>query len=172
MQISIKDKLLSNINKSRSGCWEWTKSLYRDGYGRIYNPDTKKSERAHRISYTVFVGSIPEKLMVCHKCDNPKCINPDHLFLGTNQENIQDSVRKGRWNHGKRFKKGESNENNRGTKHHCSKLTEDDVRFIRKNYKPRDSEFGQKALAKMFNIDKSVISRIINRKVWGWLDAN
>jgi hypothetical protein len=84
------------INKT-SGCWEWVGSK-RNGYGRIIigsrTDGTRKSMSAHRVSYELKYGEIPEGMEVCHKCDNPCCVNPDHLFLGTRQDNIDDRVRR------------------------------------------------------------------------------
>lgn len=78
----------------QTGCWEWTAGKNSDGYGNFnYN---KKTIRAHRASYLMHKGEIPKGIMVCHHCDNPPCVNPEHLFLGTAKDNDQDSRTKGR----------------------------------------------------------------------------
>lgn len=79
-------------------CWEWTASRDQDGYGRFQypGPDGQIHIRAHRWTYLRFVGPIPDAMEVCHSCDNPPCVNPAHLWLGTNIDNDADKRRKGR----------------------------------------------------------------------------
>jgi hypothetical protein len=77
-----------------TGCWEWTGHIGMNGYGVLIVKNKRKL--AHRASYEEFNGKIADGLVICHKCDNPKCINPMHLFAGTQKDNIQDMVRKGR----------------------------------------------------------------------------
>ncbi len=85
---SLRHKLLSSIDVRPSGCWEWTRYRLPSGYGRIHIDG--RMENAHRASYEEFVGPIPVGLHVLHACDNPPCINPAHLRVGTNAENVRD----------------------------------------------------------------------------------
>ena len=83
---------------AESGCWEWSASFTRGGYGQFATSklDGRKWYRAHRFAYEAFVGPIPSECVVMHKCDNPRCVNPDHLEVGTQAENIKDRDEKGR----------------------------------------------------------------------------
>lgn len=96
------DRLMGRIEKNVFGCWNYTAYKNADGYGRMRA--NGKKVLAHRFSYENKFGSIPSGLLVCHKCDNPSCVNPDHLFLGTDLDNVRDSIKKNRTHPVKRSK--------------------------------------------------------------------
>lgn len=123
-----------------SGCWEWTKSFNNMGYGqqRVHGGRTLT---AHRIAYALYHGSIPDGLQVLHRCDNPKCVNPDHLFVGTTADNMNDALEKGR--RGGNYGGG-------GT----PMFTDAQAEEI------RTAEGSQRALAKRFGVAQNVIGRI------------
>ena len=127
---------------SLSGCWVWTRSTAGKGYGQIWV--NGRIEYVHRVSYEVFVGRIPHGLLVCHKCDNPPCANPDHLFVGTHKDNYRDSVNKNRHTPPK------------GEEHWCRRLSDDVVRTI------RNSNDTCKKLARRFGVSERTVRGVIN----------
>lgn len=146
---------LSKINK-KTGCVEWIGST-RNGYGRLTigsrTDGTRKTVTAHRLSYEINIGDIPDGMFVCHKCDNPKCINPSHLFAGSRQDNVNDREKKGRNNLSGIHKSGEG--------HSRSKLTWDDVARIRGM-----SGLSQQHIADLFGVSRSTIKDILHGKTW------
>jgi hypothetical protein len=79
-----------------TGCWIWPRAKDHLGYGVIWDPKQKRQVKAHRYYYELFISEVPEGIKVLHHCDNPSCYNPRHLFLGTQKDNMQDCVKKGR----------------------------------------------------------------------------
>ena len=138
-------------------CWEWTGFKLGSYYGGMNIGYTKledgtfknKMALAHRISYEIHFGAIPDGLHVCHHCDNPICVNPNHLFVGTIRDNIADRERKGR--------------GARGSKNGRSKLTESQVVELRKRYANGES---QKSLATAFGVTITTINHIVTGKTW------
>ena len=136
------------------GCWIWKRSLHRDGYGNfaIERDGKWRAILAHQYSYKLFNDDFEDGLQVCHHCDNPACVNPNHLFIGTQKDNMQDMVSKNRGYD----KRGEYNPK--------SKLTEHDVLKIRQYYDAKI--FRQFELAKLFNVSSTHIGYIIHRESW------
>lgn len=139
---------------SSSECWEWIAGKDFDGYGQFRLDRTTRS--AHRIAWELIYGGIPEGLCVLHHCDNPACVNPKHLFLGTQIDNIRDRDKKGRVAHNYGEKNG------RGT----AKLTKKDVFEIRKLLQ---RGLTQKEIAEMFGVVHQTISKIAIGIRWVWL---
>lgn len=135
--------------RNADGCWErqggtqhgYAKIGYRGG--RCY---------AHRVAWEVFRGSIPEGMYVCHRCDNRRCVNPGHLFIGTQKDNIADMFAKGR----------QSTSAQRKT-HGNARVSPEDVRAIRALY---DADFSQQQIADLFGLNQTAISKIVRRATW------
>ena len=135
-------------------CWEWAGTLAKSGYG-VLRVDGK-SILAHRFSYKNYCGPLRPKLSVCHSCDNPKCVNPNHLFLATHEENMRDAALKGRMHNG----------STNGT----SKLNEQKVRQIRALY--ATGHYTQQRLSELFGTEPSPICRIVRGKSWKHVGAD
>jgi hypothetical protein len=148
------DRFMRYVDRSGpNGCWLWTGAKVQHGYGRFLLLRPKRSTPAHRVSYELYKGEIPSGLHVCHACDNPSCVNPEHLWLGTPGDNARDRDKKDRVQHGER--------------HYAAKLTFNDVaEIIRKS-----GLVSQTELAAEFGVDPSNISRILSGKRWKRLDA-
>lgn len=131
------------------GCIEWMGARHYKGYGEFTIKSYKKT-KAHRYAWFLKNGEIPKGMLVCHKCDNRACCNPDHLFLGTDKTNKRDAINKGRHAFGER--------------HGKNKLSESDVRLIRE----LDSRGGQSrmSLAKRFGISGRNVTSICRKETW------
>lgn len=154
---AIRESVGQRFNKRvmrNNSCWEWTGPFSKGGYGQFaYTHADKRS--AHRVAWELANGVIPDGLHVLHKCDNRKCVRPDHLFLGTAIDNIADMDAKGRRNSTARHK-GETSPR--------SKLKNEDIKIIRELH---SNGIKQNEIACKYNIHDSAISRIINKKRWG-----
>ena len=139
--------------KKTSGCWIWAANKNNKGYGLIRPGGLAPKQLAHRVSYSLYIGEIPDNTEVMHVCDTPLCVNPEHLKLGTHAENMSDMWSKNRARPGRVV----------GSQQGGSKLTEDDVREIRR---ARMRGTSCKALAKEFNISFSTVSDVCTRS---WL---
>lgn len=159
-RIITERRFWSKVEKS-NGCWLWKASKRFKGYGAFAYHEGGKliQDRAHRYSWRLKNGPIPDRLWVLHKCDTPACVNPDHLFLGTVQDNVTDMMVKGRrvlgGTYGGDYRKGES--------HHQAKLTTEQVKEIRK-LKQGGCSYGQ--LSKQFGIAIGHAYRVVNGKAW------
>lgn len=143
--------LWSKCAKRKNGCWEWVGTKDKNGYGKT--KANGKTIKPHRISYAIANGDFDQSFYVCHKCDNPSCINPDHLFLGTNSDNQKDCVRKGR------------KPNRDGENHPLAILSDSDVLQIRARYKRR--VVTAIMLAKEYGVSRQQVLRIIHGHRWG-----
>lgn len=145
---SIKERFWAKVDRS-GACWLWTGGRRGDGYGAFTAPG-RNSYGAHRFSYELHHGSIPDGMCVMHTCDMPICVNPAHLRLGTNKENAADSARKAR--------------RPRGSRQSQAKLTEGQVLDLRARYAA--GGVTQKQLAAEFQVSHALVSFIVTRKVW------
>lgn len=132
-----------------NSCWIWIGGKNESGYGRI-NFKNREVKLAHRVAFELCFGPIPEGKKVCHRCDNPPCCNPFHLFIGTQADNMADCLKKNR------FAKGESRPD--------SKLTNEQVRYIRENYSFR--KVTHKMLGKLFGVSSGCVLKVIKNRTW------
>lgn len=149
-----------------SGCWNWKGLKSRFGYGVIGKSPyirTGKKTYTHQLSWMIYNGEIPDGMFVCHHCDNPACVNPDHLFLGTPQDNVDDKMRKGR--HKTRVHYGKSHPQH-GTNSKFHKLSDLDVQEIRKLKKDGST---LRFIANKFGVAHGTINSIIQGRKWSWL---
>ena len=140
------------------GCWEWQGARTDFNHGLLSILPAKQSTipgesrhgiRAHRLAWILFRGEIPKGMLVCHKCDNPSCVRPDHLFLGTQDDNMKDAAKKNRMP--------------KGTHHHNHLMTEDRVAELRKQ---RRLGLTYRELSEMFQIHLQTVAAIVQRRSW------
>lgn len=145
---TVEERFWEKVDKcGPDECWKWAGGRDKDGYGRFFWD--YRMRVAHRFSYELHYGPIQHRKIICHHCDNPSCVNPKHLFVGSYQENSQDMVDK------KRSAKGEY--------HGMSKLTRENVIKIRKQYISGET---QTAIAKELGISQTTVSRAILKQTW------
>ena len=153
-QEPIVDRFWRHVKKTGT-CWLWTGTVLSHGYGQISlgHPSTPGSKRwrAHRFSWELHHGAVPEGMVVRHKCDNPVCVNPSHLELGTQADNVRDSIHRHRRN-----------------AFGIQKLNPDDVRVIREQ---AARGIRHKDIAQAFQVGRSTVTGIVLRKTWAHLDA-
>lgn len=153
--MSLIDKYIHRFDKKSSGCWEWNGYINIGGYGSQITGSredgTRRQVLAHRLFYKLYYGEFDNKLCVLHKCDNPKCVNPEHLFLGTQLDNVIDMTQKGR------------RVDHVGELNGVSKLKEEDVMDIRMYLL---SGIKQIDIARVYNVHQTLISAIKTNKIW------
>lgn len=143
------------VEKTES-CWNWIGACGRGGYGAIgreFHGKKALTIRAHRASWEIHFGPIPDGMLVCHKCDNPPCVNPSHLFLGTHEDNAKDRSAKGR---------NYTQCDNRGERGGNARLKESDIFHIRNSY----PKISINELAAAYKMHPTHISMIIRRLRW------
>lgn len=150
----VRARLMSKVRVDEAtGCWQWTASCRRGGYGQLGLKGGVFT--AHRLSYIVHIGEIPGGMFVCHRCDNRKCLNPAHLFVGTAAENTADMMTKGRFVLGRRY---------RGEEIRSAKLSEAEVIAIRNKHIPR--QYTRKQLASEYGVSVATIKNVLCGRCW------
>lgn len=184
MTAGAAERFLAHVQRGEGdACWEWTLRPRHDGYGTHHV--SGRSVLAHRFSYALHVGPVPEGLCVLHRCDNRRCVNPAHLFLGTRADNMADMAAKGRSPSGDRhwsrlmpdrIARGERNgmrvhpeRHVRGERHPLSKLSAADVRWIR--HTAASGGATQTEMAAHLGVGRDVVARVVHGKSWSHIDA-
>lgn len=140
----MTDAFDAKIERVESGCWLWTGALFRDGYGAV--SVNRKMQRAHRVALARSGVDVPKGAFVCHTCDTPRCVNPEHLYVGTPGSNVADAVARDR--------------HMRGTRSAHAKLTDQDVTAIRQAIGTHDE------IAARYGVTRPTVSHIRERKTW------
>lgn len=156
---------------SKSVCWDWQASTEkRNGYGQFGVGDGRW-DRAHRVAWRLVHGEIPEGMCVLHTCDNRRCVNPNHLYLGTKKSNAQDRERRGRSNHatGERHGRHTHPGQTSGSRNGRAKLDEHAVReLLQKHFKQGTTKA---ALAREYNLSRTTVGHIVSGKLWPNVDG-
>ena len=139
----------------KTGCWNWIGYATPKGYGVLKTKGTTAT-RAHRYSFEYYVGTIQPGQIICHRCDNPGCVNPMHLFAGTHQDNSDDKVAKGRQAKGEKL----SHPRASGERNAQAKLKRAQIEFIRADERP------QRAIAADYGVSQPAISKIKRGENW------
>ncbi len=157
--ISASERFWAKVDKTET-CWNWVAYKNPSGYGNFNKTSSRPSRSvlAHRFAWEITNGDIPTGMVLMHKCDNPACVNPDHLCVGTQAENIQDSVAKGR------HRRNDTKYLPSGKNHHFykvgMKITRDTAYEIRK------AEGSHRKIGDRFHVSHSLVSLIKNNKIW------
>jgi hypothetical protein len=153
---TVEERFWEKVDKNGpGGCWVWTRSKSKKGYGQLSGPHRgHKPFQTHRLSWEMHKGPIPAGLMVCHKCDNPACVRPSHLFIGTAKQNTQDMVNKGRVR--------------RGERHAQAKLTDASVIEMRRMAAAGAS---RKELAEAFGVSEWNVKHVLVGDTWKHLEV-
>jgi hypothetical protein len=153
-ELDMKETVKRHLGETTStGCILWNGSVHANGYGMI-KKDKRSPRRAHRVVWELTHGPIPDGLMVCHHCDNRRCVNLEHLFLGTHQDNMDDMIAKGRNAVGERCPQ--------------AKLTEEKVRLARKLHKA--GTHTQQQIADLLGVQRAAIAKIVTYQRWKHID--
>lgn len=159
----VVDRFWSKVNKT-DGCWTWTASVNAKGYGQFGPFQNRHHDLAHRVAYQLTVGPIPQQLCVLHRCDNPPCVRPDHLFLGTRADNNRDMANKKRSALGDKNGSRKNPERVAGERNPMAHLTSGDVTSIRSRY--AHEAVSGRTLAAEYGISESAVYRILNDQAW------
>lgn len=157
MAKTLEQRFLEKVSPCPlTGCWWWTGGSFSNGYGMFWVNDLNRVTQAHRVAYSLRHGSIAAGAFVCHRCDNPPCVNPDHLFIGTAADNMRDKARKGRGN----APKGERH----GRRKLAASQAEEILRRCNSGERPA-------ALAAEFGVSRHTVELIASRKNWRHLNV-